>query len=410
MMKSAITAKDRLKFVNTLFSLLFPISMIFHSSLCAETIRDAFLNAQINGNIQLYYYDIHKPESSDAYATAAGGYLKFTTQNWYDLYFQTSFHTSHMLGPRLNERATSLFNNDTNQSLDVLSEVFIGYRRNQRVLKIGTFRLNTPMMNDDTTRIVPWSYRGISFTSTPRNGLRFMLNHVTHVRTNISKEYTDESASGTIDEGISMLGVQYDATSELSLFGFYYYAPGLYNTAVIQADYKHPISQNLMFCMSGQYFNSHDGGAHAISTARNGGDDIDLVGAKASVEMESLDLGVRYSRNFGESGVLKGYGGNAKVFTSSMIANGRGNGKPEALMLTLRYDLPSTTFGHTELGLKYTQIEHHDPTANDYNAYYAHFRYYMTTDFNIYARYERLTYDDAASDGDYFRLISRFEF
>jgi hypothetical protein len=63
---------------------------------------------------------------------------------------------------------------------------------------------------------------------------------------------------------------------------------------------------------------------------------------------------LNYSQNFGISGIVKGYGGLAKVFTTSMIANGRGNYKPETWMLKTEYNLPYGKWGQSELAFTYT--------------------------------------------------------
>lgn len=386
--------------------LLSPIILIARS-----TLDEALSQGDVQGNIKLFHYNINRDTGDDAYATAIGGHLQYTTKTWNELYARVSFHTSNAVGPEKNKMATGLFNNDRKgDALTAISSSFIGYRRNQRVLKVGNFRLNTPMMNDDTTRIVPWSYQGIAFTSTPRGGLRLQLNHIVQIRKNTSDDYKKESASGVIDDGITMLGLHYDFTDELSLFGFYYYAPGLYDTFITQADYKHPFDEDHFFCLGAQYFKSGNGGENVVTESRNGGDDIDLLALRTSFETENWEIGVNYSQNFGLSGLIKGYGGLSKVFTSSMIANGRGNYKPETWMIKSRYDLPTTSFGYSELALNLTRTRVHDNRGDDFNAYYGHLRHHLNIDTSLYIRYESIDFIDKKSDVDFLRIIAAFDF
>jgi hypothetical protein len=149
-----------------------------------------------------------------------------------------------------------------------------------------------------------------------------------------------------------------------------------------------------------------------VTDAVRGGDDIDLVGLRISAETDAFDIGVNYSRNFGLSGVTKGYGGSAKVFTTSMIASGRDNYKPEAWMVRLRYDLPVTGlgWGDTEVAAHYTTAKVHDDRGTPFDAYYAHLRHFVSTDASIYFRYETVNYGNTTPNADYFRIIASYEF
>lgn len=378
--------------------------------LAGPTFHEALSQGSVEGDIQLFHYDIDKDSGDDAYATALGGHLQYTTQTYKELYAQIAFHTSNPVGSQDNKTATGLFNNDKGgKALTALSSSFIGYRRNSRVLKLGNFRLNTPMMNDDTTRIVPWSYQGVAFTSTPRSGLRVQLNHITRIRKNTSDAYEKESASGAFEQGITMLGLHYDPYDELSFYSFYYHAPGLYDTFIAQADFKHPMDDDYFFCMGAQYFNSGNGGKYAVRESRDGGDDIDLVALRTSFETEQWQIGLNYSQNFGVSGIVKGYGGLSKVYTSSMIANGRGNYRPETWMLKSRYDLPVTTFGQSELAITLTRTRVKDARGDDFDAYYGHLRHYFDVDTSLYIRYEHIDYLDDKSDAGYLRIIASYD-
>ncbi|MEA3373457.1 MAG: OprD family outer membrane porin [Campylobacterota bacterium] len=387
------------------FLLLFP----FYAS--AVSFNEAIQNGAVKGSVKLFYYDLDLENLPESYATSLGGHLQYTTGNWNELYAKVGFHTSNAIGSKQNEALTFLFNNDKEaSSFTAVSESFLGYRRNQRVLKVGNFRLNTPMMNDDTSRIVPWSYRGIAFTSTPRAGIRIQLNHITHTRSYTSDSYKKESASGTIEDGVTMFGLHYDVNQELSLFGFYYYAPKLFDTFVAQADYKYPVDEDLFFCLGAQYIKSGNGGEYAVTESLRGGDEIDLVALRISTETENWDIGLNYSQNFGISGLLKGYGGSTKLFTTSMIASGRGNFKPETWMLSTAYDFPVYEWGQSEVALHYTNTRVDDSRGNSFDAYYAHFRHYINTNTSLYIRYEVMDYEKETLDGGYLRVIGNYDF
>ena len=373
------------------------------------TLPDA-VTGVVEGEIKLFYSDIDKKTDEDSYATALGGYLKYSTDANRSFYAAVRFHTSQPVGPSLNRDKTALFNSEDGDQLTVNSELYIGWRGNNRILKVGNLMLNTPMMNDDTTRIVPWSYQGAAYTGTAIPHTRVQLYHIHQLRSHTSDEYTKESASGDIGRGVTMISAEYDGFEGVDLQSFYYYAPDLYSTFIAQADYKYVMDENNMFCLSIQYFNSGNGGEYAQTENKNGGDDIDLVALRIGFDSEDISMSLNYSQNFGISGIVKGYGGLAKVFTTSMVANGRGNYKPETWMLKSTYDLARTSWGESELALNLTHTRTNDSRGDDFDAYYLHFKQRFNIDTSLFIRYEDIDYKNDKSDVKYFRVIAAYNF
>jgi len=392
-----------------------PLCALFFSPvflMAGSGIREAFAEGAVDGQINVFSYDIDKKSDENAYANALGGYLKYSTDTNNSFYASVRFHTSQPVGSNKNKEATALFNNDDNgKALTANSEAYIGWRGAERVLKLGNLMLNTPMMNDDRTRIVPWSYQGAAYTGRAIPHTKVQLYHISQIRSHTSDEYKKESASGEIGSaGVTMFGVQYDGIESFDLQSFYYYAPDLYSTFIAQLDYKHVISENNLFCFSVQYFNSGNGGEYAQTSNKNGGDDIDLVALKAGYDTEDFTVSLNYSQNFGLSGIVKGYGGLAKVFTTSMVANGRGNYKPETLMFKSTYDLPRTEWGESEMALNLTHTRVNDSRGDDFDALYLHFKQRFNIDTSLFIRYENIDYKNDKSDVEYFRVIAAYNF
>jgi len=250
------------------FKLSFLLSIFLTLTLGADSkIEKAFSNGNIDAEIKLFYYDISKETAPDAYATALGGYLKYTTDTKNPLFASVRFHTSNPVGDNLNKMGTALFNNDKKgDALTTISESFLAYKTKSRVMKLGNFMLKTPMMNDDTTRIVPWSYQGFAYTGESIKDMKVQLYHISAIRSFTSDTYKKESASGEFGEsGISMLSLHYTGINGLKAQSFYYYAPDLYSTFVAQADYELSVTSNALFCVGAQYFNSGDGGEYAVT-------------------------------------------------------------------------------------------------------------------------------------------------
>ena len=93
-----------------------------------------------------------------------------------------------------------------------------------------------------------------------------------------------------------------------------------------------------------------------------------------------------------------------------MIANGRGNYKPETWMLKTEYDLPYGKWGQSELAFTYTNTRSHDSRGADFDAYYFHWRHRFRIDSSLYVRYENLEYKTDQSDANYLRIIAAYQF
>lgn len=374
-------------------------------------IISAFTDGYAEAEVKLFYYDSHKESTPDSYATSLGGYLKYTTDSKNPFFASLRFHTSNPVGNTLNPELTSLFNNDNNASaLNVVSESFLAYQAKNRIMRVGNFMLKTPMMNVDTTRTVPWSYQGFTYTGTAIKDTKVQLNYISAIRSHTSDAYTDESASGRIGKsGITMLALHYSGIKGLSLKGYYYYAPELYSTFIAKAYYQFYADKETLLCLGAQYFNSGNGGEFAQTESRNGGDDINLLALRVLLDREDYSISLNYSNNFGISGIVKGYGGLAKVYTTSMVANGRGNYKPETWMLKSSYRLPLNTF-ESEVALTLTKTEVNDPRGDPFNAYYLHFKHYFNKETSIYLRYESIDFLNDKSDASYFRAIASYRF
>ncbi len=370
---------------------------------------DAFREGVVHGQIKLYSYDLDRASGDDAHATALGGYLKYSTDTNRSIYGSVNFHTSHPVSYNKNREDTALFKND-GKALTVNSEVYIGWRGADRVLKVGNLMLNTPMMNDDTTRIVPWSYQGFAYTGNAGTDTKVQLNFIRQIRSHTSDEYKKESASGEIGSGITMLGFHYNGLKSLDLTSYYYYAPDLYSTFIVQADYKLVIDRESLLCASVQYFNSGHGGKYAETENKNGGDDIDLIAVKVGYDSDDWMISLKYSQNFGISGIVKGYGGLSQVFTTSMVANGRGNYKPETWMLKSSYDLPVTDWGTSEVAATLTNTRTHDSRGDNFDAYYMHWKHRFNVDSSLFVRFENIDYKNDKIDAKHFRVIAAYGF
>jgi hypothetical protein len=390
----------------------FYLSMLC-SVLNAQTLSDSFKNGYTEGKLELFFYDIDKTTNTkDAHATALGGYLSYETDTSQLFYGSLKFHTSNPIFSSKNIKSTALFNNDKNgAALNTISESYLAYKGKNRVIKLGNMILNTPLMNEDTTRIVPWSYQGFAYKGTSTKHTTVQLYYINAIRSHTAQNYTQESASGSIgSKGLTMLSFYYKNKTKLKAQAYYYYAPELYSTFFTQLDYSLNFQEQYLFCFGAQYFKSGNGGKYNDRENKNGGDDINLIAAKISMDADEWTASLSYSQNFGLSGIVKAYGGLAKVYTTSMVANGRGNYKPETWMLKLDYHLPIKSV-ESNVALWLTDTKVHDTRGDAFKAYYLHYRHFFTKEASAYLRYEHINYEKPTSDDvSYLRLITSYKF
>lgn len=381
------------------------IFIFFLQILNADDLSDIFKNGNTVANITFFHYTIDKEDDQkSAYSNAVGGGLKYTTDSSNSLFSSIGFHNSTPIFKSKHKELTSLFNNDKNGSqLSVLSESFLAYKTKNSIFKVGNFLLNTPLMNKDTTRVVPWSYQGISFVINDVFKSSVQINYIDKIRSNTSHIYKIESADGEINNGISMLGFKHHPLDSLDVQLFYYRAPDLYDSAFFQLDYKDAFTDDYtLFCVGLQYVKT--------SNYDNYIKDVDLIGLRAGVFTDNLDITLNYSKNNGESGISKGYGGLSKIYTSSMIANGKGSYKPRTVSLKTNIDFELIEKQSSEFSIWLTNTKTHLSGGNDYNGLYTHFKHYTNNFTKIYIRYEYLDFEDSELDAKYFRFITSYDF
>jgi len=357
------------------------------------------LNAHTEVQLKSIYYAIDKEKEEKIYATALGGYLKYTTDTNRGLFTSVRFDTSNPVGGYSERSKTSLFNNDNNaKGFSTLTEAFIGFKKKNHILKLGNIMLKTPMMNDDTTRIVPWSYRGIAYIGEPFKDFKSQLYHIRSMRSNTSDLYTTKSPSGEFSKsGISIVSLHYEGIQHLKLQSFYYYSPTTFCSFFTQADYEYFSNNVLIFCLGVQYIKS------------NHEKEIDLLALRTLFDTDNWLFSLSYSQNFGVDGVNKGYGGLTKIYTRSMIANGRGDNKPKTWVLKSSYDLLLNN-KESEIALWLTHTDYDDSKGDDLISYYFHFKHFFNTDTSLHFRYEKIDYKGIKSDVQYFRTIASYRF
>jgi hypothetical protein len=279
--------------------------------------------------------------------------------------------------------------------LTAVSESYLAYNTKETFLKVGNFLLNTPLMNSSAGRIVPWSYQGASFVIKNLFKSSIQLNYINKMRKYTSDKYTDQSLAGKIDDGIAMFGFKHHPIEPLDVHIYYYNAPSLYDSSFVQIDYKDNFLNNdLLFCVGFQNLKTYDK------------QDVDLIGMRTGIFTDYLDMTLNYTKNKGVD-KADAYGGLSKIYTASMIANGRGEDKPETWMLKTNLFFELIDKHNTEFSVWLADIK---SKSTQYKSYYGHIKHVTNYFAKFYIRYEFKDYEDKTKDTQYFRFITSFDF
>jgi len=366
---------------------------------------------QVKTHLELFHYTINTLEESaqsDSYATAVGGSLSFRSKalwNHWGLGFKHYY--SHLIFDAKNPCQTALCDGAGND-INPLAAFYLYYQDDFMEVRAGKQQLNTPLINNDTTRLIPFSYQAFTARLNFSEATFLSLGHVNRFRSNVSEDYTQESSSGYASDGVSYVGLN-TTFGDVKHQWYYYHANGLYDAFHMEVCRRTPYdaTKSLLYGVQSIYT---FGGGENISNRANGGDDVRLVAAKVGLANERFEWVASLSYNFGEDGINRGYGGLSSLYTSSMITNGKKQGNPFAKSLKIKYiyDAPSRPNAYSS-ALYLTNVTHDDPTFHDINAIYIDHKFHFRPREYIHLRFEKQWIDNA-TDRSYFRIISAYEF
>lgn len=375
---------------------------------CISSLYASDQQTHISGELKLFYYDIDsKNPNNDAYTTAIGGYLDYRSSSYKNLFANIRFYTSHPTGPNKFRESTLLYQTPSGDSIDILAIANITYKHEQTIIKLGRQRLFTPMANDDTTRIIPYTYTGVTLTNHSLNKLKLQAGYIKNVKPITSEDFLDSSPSGELDNGFFYLGANIQAPLDLELQAFGYYANKLYDAMHLQLE-REFYYKNLEFDLGIQYIqtSSNDSSLNLIKNSNSASDDVNLWAYKVALKYDKLTLAHSFSKNEGMGGIVRGYGGYTKVYTSSMYETAKSQGGAKGLNFTIKYDFSDNLKAETI----YLKTTYKDPTANPYVSIYGGLKYFYAKNSYIFARFENVERKQNATSANYFRLISTFSF
>jgi len=364
-------------------------------------------------HVEFYYYDINTLGSNhenDAHATAVGGFIAYRSIPLFEhFHLGYTHYLSYQLLDGKNPERTSLVGS-AGKDISPLVELYVDYSDKSWEMKLGKQRLDTPLINDDTTRLIPFSYEAINMHYRFDEQSLLTAGYVWRFRPICSEEYTRMTPSGYAEDGVGYLGFNTEF-GDVQHQWYYYHAPQLYDALHMQVESKTPYdtSKDIIYGVQAIYTFAN-GEGNNIENHANGGDDVQLLAAKLGLESSGFAWIASLSYNFGEDGISRGYGGLSSLYTSSMITTGKSQGNPFAKSIKLRYTYDSASKKDAYTSALYlTNVTYSDPTLKDINAIYIDHKFRFRPREYLHLRFER-QFIAGEADRSYFRIISAYEF
>lgn len=386
------------------------IFLLLLAPLSAEkSFKELLQGGQTEGSLYALYYDRQSDRVGAEYTAAAvGGTLAYTSPKEAGAYVSARLQSTNLTGARTNPELSRLVGADK-QSVDALTEAYLGLIDGNHLLRLGRQHLDTPLLNGDTTRVVPYSYNAIHYQWNGSDKSRAVLGKVNRIKPFDSRFFEPVSDSGELDDGIWYAGLEDRRLSGLSYILYYYQAPLLYDAFFVEVDDSYDLDGMQIF--SGiQYVKSYENGeGENIDPLREeGGGDVALAALRLGFKAGTYGLIVAHSQNSGQDGLGRAYGGMAELFTTTMVTDGIHRGSPKTTSVRLKYDWTPETSTRLIYNLTDYGVDAHDKvpgsTTNDYKSFYADLKYEMPGDALVYFQYEQLDKELAQSDLNEFRF------
>lgn len=163
-------------------------------NLSADTIKNAFAEGKVNGELKSFYinrtYDwgsgfAKNPDTYTRDGLSVGGHLGYQTAKYYGFDLGATFYTTNKIDKKSGnayENDNTLFNED-GHGYTVLGEANIGYTTGKTNIRVGRQSINTPFAAPNNFRMLPNSFEGVVVKNSDVTDTKFELGHITRVQT-----------------------------------------------------------------------------------------------------------------------------------------------------------------------------------------------------------------------------------
>ena len=377
-----------------------------------ENIKDALKSGELEGQIQALSFDIaNDDDTKSAYTTILGGFLNYKSNTYKNTYFGIRFYSVNPVSSSKNPQKFGLFDEDS-KSIDSMTEGYIGLIDGRHMLKIGRQHLNTPLMND---KVTPYSYSGLHYKWQAQKNNNIIFGKINTIKKINERHFSTLSDAGEMDDGVAYIGTSNKKASGLAYKLYYYNAKELFDSTFFQVGKDINFDRFKLFSTF-QYIktNKNSSGKNIDPKKENGGNDVQINAIRLGIKYSKAGLLAVYSENNGDDGLAKAYGGQAELFTNTIITTGINRGGPKIVSLRFKYNWSTQISSRLIYSdTKFRLSEHPDVPGsytNDYRSTYLDTKYKYTKGSYLYIRYEHMDRTLKDTDISYFRaaLVQSF--
>jgi len=285
-------------------------TLALSTSLCADTLAEAFTKSKINGEIKAQYFDEQSPvDGKNDTITVVGGNLGLVTDSFYGITAGATFQATQTMTRDI--EGTNDFLNTMDASGAVLSESYLAYTLKNTTAKIGRQYINTPLVSGSDSRMVKESFEGALLSNTDLPNTTLVAGYVNKFqgRTDGNKE---PGKFQDVEDGAYTLYAKNNSIKDLTLQAQYLDVNG-----ITQANDKDAL-----------YFDADYNAGFAILSGQvldstNGNVDGRMYGLKASGNISMVNLTGIYTTTTDDGQVYPGEGNGAdSAFTALPVHGG----------------------------------------------------------------------------------------
>lgn len=360
----------------------------------STSILSAFRKGTFSGHFRYYFMATDNKEGlTDYYANAVGGGIKFETGRFKNFqvgvsgFFVYNIGSSDLSIPdsktkQMNRYETGLFDIEdpsNKKDIDRLEELYIKYHFKSNHITLGKQLINTPFINLQDGRMRPTEVEGIWTEINSIKKIRLQLGYLYGVSPRSTVKWFKVAESigvypvGVNDEGIKsayagnleskgifLAGITTQLNENLKLQFWNQYTENIFNSAMLQADYEYPLTQNSKLFAAAQFVRQdavNDGGNEDPSkTYFEKGARAITFGTRLGWKNDKWETSLNYNRITADGRYLMPREwGRDPFFTFLPRERNEGLGDAHAVVGKFNYKIPkarvttSIAFGHYEL-------------------------------------------------------------
>ncbi|WP_338648291.1 OprD family outer membrane porin [Flavobacterium sp. KS-LB2] len=349
----------------------------------STSILHAFKNGNFNGHFRYIFMTTNNESGlSDYHANALGGGVKFETAKFHNFQFGVSGYYIFNIGSSdftqkdpvtnvSNRYEVALFdiqNPSNKDNLSRLEELYLKYNYKNSTITLGKQLLNTSFINLQDGRMRPTEVNGIwvdyneikktkinlgyLYGISPRSTLKyFKIGESIGIYPNgVNPDGSKSDYAGNLDSnGIYIMGVQNESIKNLKALLWNQYAENIFNSALLQMDYKYDLNPNskLLFGFQTIYQNALNSGGNEDPSKtyfeKNG--NSQTFGGRLGWQNQKIEVTLNYNRITANGRYLMPREwGRDPFYTFMPRERNEGFGDVNALMAKIQYNHPKKTF------------------------------------------------------------------